>query len=124
MPSAGSRISPGTATLAVGKPELAAPLVAVGDEAAHLVGPAEHARWPGEVALAQARRGWRWTRPAPSRRPGRPSAPTRSSPTTVEAELRAQLGQQRDVALALVPEVEVLADHHGPGAEAVDQHLA
>ena len=106
-----------------GEPELATPLVAVGDQASHLVRPAEHGVGPVEIAARAARCGSRWTRPGPPGRPAGRPAPTRSMPATANPCSLAELGQQGDVALALVAEVEVLADHDDPGAEAVDQHL-
>jgi hypothetical protein len=44
-------------------------------------------------------------------------------PAHIEAEVGAHRPQQLDVALASVAEVEVVADDHGPGAEATDEHL-
>ena len=42
----------------------------------------------------------------------------------LEAQLVAELAEQRHVALPLVAEVEVLAHDHDPGVEAVGEHLA
>ena len=64
--------------------------------------------------------GWRSTTPA--RRCRRP-APGAASGSDLEAGLGAELAQQGDVAPAMVAEVEVLADHHGAGAQAPDEHL-
>ena len=44
-------------------------------------------------------------------------------PEHLEAEVGAHALEQRDVAAAAVPEVEVGADDHEPGAEQADEHL-
>ena len=75
-------MSPGTDTLAVGKPELAATSVAVGDDAAHLVGATQQGRWPARGRPRRAHGGSRWTTPSRRRRTATPSASTRARPST------------------------------------------
>ena len=53
-----------------------------------------------------------------------PSTPTSSTGDDLEAELGAERVEQRDVALALVAEVEVLAHHDDLGVEAPDELVA
>ena len=74
-------------------------------------------RSPRASACADGRRRHR-------RRGRRSSADEVEAGSTSKPGSRAHLAEQRDVAAAPVPEVEVLADHDDLGVEAVDEHLA
>src|SRR5918996_899355 len=104
------------------EPQLAAPLVAAGHHTPHLVVPAQQAVGRGHLALDQgvADAGRRHKHVLAARAA---VGPDQLQALDLEPQLGAQLAQQRHVAGAPVPEVEVLAHHHVPGVEAVDQDL-
>ena len=109
-------MSSGTATFAVGKPSSGPPRPS----------PARRGRAPREGARA----GGRPLRRRPGQQRADPGGGDRLAPLVgqphaddLEAVAGPQLAQERDVALAPVPEVEVLAHHDQARPELVDQDL-
>ncbi len=98
----------------------AAPPVPVHHGAPHLVGPPQQLGRADDVALRPPASGSGSMRRTALRMLGRLRSGGRRSP---EAVLPAQLGQQGDVALPPVTEMEVLAHHDEAGPQSVDQHL-
>src|SRR3546814_15526319 len=97
--------------------ELAAALVAVGDDASHLVGPTEHGPGAGQVALGQrVADGGRGRLLTVGRRVA--VGVDESEALDLEAALGTHRAEGRDVATALVAEVEGLppAQATGPAA--------
>ena len=105
------------------EPEVAGSLVAIDDHTAYFVRPTEHGVGRVEPTFTQRRsdRG----RGHPIVVGGRGSAVDVDQLDTDHLETggRAHRLEQRDIAPALVTEVEVLPHHHDLGIEAVDQHL-
>src|SRR3546814_21057 len=102
--------------------ELAAALVAVGDDASHLVGTTEHGPSAGQVALGQrVAYGGRGRLLTVGRRVA--VGVDESEAVDLEAELGTHGAEELDVASALVAEVEVLPHDHDLGAEAPDEDL-
>src|SRR3546814_6178071 len=97
--------------------ELAAALVAVGDDASHLVGTTEHGPGAGQVALGQrVADGGRGRLLTVGRRVA--VGVDESEAPDLEAERGTHGAEELDVSSALVREVEVPTHAHDLGAEA------
>ena len=115
----------GTATLAVGNPSSRPAPVAPLHPAADLVGtPQDHGRARDVATRELVARPRRRVRQAAVGRVGRLRRRDQPETQDLEAELGAHPLEQRDVAVTLVPEVEIGADDDQPRAEHTGQHLA